>query len=322
MARRLLDDSTLWLPGFETGTGAAVIAEPADAPTRERALDPAQSFLVQAPAGSGKTELLIQRYLALLARVDQPESIVAITFTIKAAGEMRTRVLDALRRARDPEPSAAHQRRTWQVARQALRRNESAGWDLLANPGRMRIQTIDALSMAITGQMPWLARFGAMPQVTEKPQEMYQRAAAETLKSLAGQDRDAAAVAVVLQHLDNHAVYARDLLARMLEARDHWLRVIGGSTDTSLARAVLESTLREIVAAHLARLCAAAPPDLRDEIIALARYAAANVDAEHALAACRDLAALPGDAPDQFHQWSGIRALLLTEKGASERAST
>ena len=37
---------------------------------RRRALDPAHSFIVQAPAGSGKTGLLIQRYLKLLTLVD------------------------------------------------------------------------------------------------------------------------------------------------------------------------------------------------------------------------------------------------------------
>jgi len=45
-----------------------------DLTERNRALDPAQSFIVQAPAGSGKTSLLIQRYLKLLACVDAPEN--------------------------------------------------------------------------------------------------------------------------------------------------------------------------------------------------------------------------------------------------------
>ena len=67
-----------------------------DGAERLRAIDPAHSFIVQAPAGSGKTGLLIQRYLRLLSCVDEPEEIVAITFTRKAAAEMQERIVNAL----------------------------------------------------------------------------------------------------------------------------------------------------------------------------------------------------------------------------------
>ncbi|MBK5103977.1 MAG: UvrD-helicase domain-containing protein, partial [Burkholderiales bacterium] len=84
-----------------------------DLGAREDALAPTRSFIVQAPAGSGKTELLIQRYLGLLATVNEPEEIVAITFTRKAAAEMRARVLDAFAQVKAAtEPGSTHARRT------------------------------------------------------------------------------------------------------------------------------------------------------------------------------------------------------------------
>ncbi len=67
-----------------------------DRAAREIAIASNGSVLVQAPAGSGKTTLLVSRYLRLLATVDAPERILALTFTRLAAQEMRRRVLDAL----------------------------------------------------------------------------------------------------------------------------------------------------------------------------------------------------------------------------------
>src|SRR5881394_566380 len=137
-----------------------------DVAERARALDPRASFIVEAPAGSGKTELLIQRVLALLATVERPEEIAAITFTIKAAAEMRRRVFEALHAARHaPRPGdKEHEARTWDLAAEALRRNDRLGWKLEENAGRLRVQTIDALCASLTRQMPMLSRFGGQPE--------------------------------------------------------------------------------------------------------------------------------------------------------------
>src|SRR5580704_17434148 len=74
---------------------------PPDQQERIRALNPLNSILVQAPAGSGKTDLLTRRFLARLAQVQDPAQIVAITFTKAAAAEMRHRILEKLQNAAD-----------------------------------------------------------------------------------------------------------------------------------------------------------------------------------------------------------------------------
>src|SRR5215510_9197039 len=129
-----------------------------DDEARETALDASRSFIVQAPAGSGKTGLLIQRYLVLLALVESPEEIVAVTFTIKAAGEMRDRVLKALADARDGTASSdEHEARTIALARAALTQDERRGWQIAENRERLRIGTIDALCNGLAQQWPVLA---------------------------------------------------------------------------------------------------------------------------------------------------------------------
>src|SRR5207237_1924560 len=114
-----------------------------DAQARKEALDPSRSFIVQAPAGSGKTELLIQRYLVLLGVAENPEDVVAITFTRKAAAEMRARVIAALElvaNAADERIIEPHKKITRDLAAKALARDNERGWGLLQNPSRLRIQ--------------------------------------------------------------------------------------------------------------------------------------------------------------------------------------
>ncbi|HEX8962578.1 MAG TPA: UvrD-helicase domain-containing protein, partial [Rhodocyclaceae bacterium] len=196
----------------------------ADARARRRALE-AASFIVEAPAGAGKTELLTQRYLKLLAAVQEPEEIVAITFTNKAAAEMRDRILGSLDTARrGVAPQAEHKRITFALSGDALAAAERHGWKLAENPGRLRITTIDALCASLARQMPILSRFGAQPRVVDDARRHYEEAARRTLALIDDDGAPAEVVTEALRHLDNDAQASMRLLSAMLARRDQWLR--------------------------------------------------------------------------------------------------
>lgn len=268
----------------------------ADSPARERALETSASFIVQAPAGSGKTELLIQRYLKLLETVDSPDSVVAITFTRKAAGEMRARVIQALRSAEAGiEPKAAHQRVTHGIARQVLEHQRRLNWNLLENPGQMRIETIDALCAGITRRMPWLSRFGAMPDISEKAADLYRDAARNTLRHV---DEEDPALSYLLLHLDNDFAAAERLMMNMLEKRDQWLRHTGANPDFDAVRAALEDSLEQLILSELRRLRSGFDADVAAEITML-----------------RELDQFPEARIVDIERWKTVADLLLTGGG-------
>jgi ATP-dependent exoDNAse (exonuclease V) beta subunit len=292
-----------------------------DVQARRTALDLARSFIVQAPAGSGKTELLIQRYLALLAHVDSPEEIIAITFTRKATAEMRARVLEALARAEaDAPPEKPHERTTWELARAARRRDADAGWHVVENPNRLRIQTIDSLCHWLTLQLPVLSGFGAQPETVEDAGELYGEGARRALGHLDGGGESTRFVACLLQHLDNHLARAQGLIAGMLAVRDQWIRTVMEARGRE--RAVLEAALANATRDALASLAAILPAEARAELPALAAYAAENLEAgkkESPVLACRGITALPGAALEDLAAWRGIAELLLTQAGGLRR---
>ena len=89
-----------------------------DQQERGQALNISESFIVQAPAGSGKTELITQRYLKLLGCADQPENVLVMTFTNKAVDELKHRIINALNQVKMTAPKEQHKLTTFQLAKQ------------------------------------------------------------------------------------------------------------------------------------------------------------------------------------------------------------
>lgn len=197
---------------------------PADAAERLLATDPEQSFIVQAPAGSGKTEILTQRYLRLLARVSAPEQVVALTFTRKAANEMRERILSALEKAsKDKKPASLHEAQTLRYAAEALKKSEHQDWHLLEHPGRLRITTIDALCQSISYAIPGEDKQLACANITERPEQHYFSAAKACLEYFLKEEKYHAPLKHLLFHLDNRQDELLNFFSRLLASRSQWL---------------------------------------------------------------------------------------------------
>ncbi|MCR8921770.1 UvrD-helicase domain-containing protein [Dasania sp. GY-MA-18] len=293
------------------------MSAPIDQAQRIAALDPLQSACVTAPAGSGKTELLSQRVLTLLARVDKPEEILAITFTRKAAAEMHHRIIQALLFARDnDEPEEEYKQLTWRLARAALARDKACEWNLLVNTSRLKIQTIDSLCASLTRQMPLLASFGAQPKITDNAEPLYQRAVANLLKYLETDSELAQHLEALLRHVDNDWSKTEKLLMDLLRCRDQWLFHIFIHQQEQ-PRDILESGLQAVVQDHLTKLQHSLLP-WAAELAPLLDYAGHSLQQEHSDSIVAQLAgctALPGPKGDDLAAWQAVAELLLTAKG-------
>ncbi len=285
---------------------------------REQALSPEHSFIVQAPAGSGKTELLIQRYLGLLSEVNEPEEIIAITFTRKAASEMRNRVLEALDKAEQPEPEQPHAKLTWELAGKVLQRDIDLEWSIRKSTSRLKIQTIDSLCSGLTRQLPLLSTFGGQPGIIDDPQELYLDAARAAIRHLEYGREWGDAVATLLGHLDNNIPRLEQLLVSMLAKRDQWLRHVVGGNEEWLRRQELEQALKRAVEHSLAELSMTIPGSLGSEMVTLASFAASNLHHEgktdHPLMSCLNMERLPAAKAEDIQQWQALAKLLLTDK--------
>src|SRR5581483_973552 len=277
-------------PSTTEADGAARVDDLA----RERAIDPGLSVILQAPAGSGKTTVLTQRLLRLLAVVDEPEEILAITFTRKAAAEMRARVLKALHGEIDTHSTQG--RRLQALASAALDRGAARGWNLAQDPGRLRIQTIDSFNFRLASQLPVTAKAGGALTITDRPWELYHRAARGTLVAAESDPDLGADVEFLFERLDNNWHNVERLLADMLQERGHWLRYVLTHEPQALCARINES-LANIVRDHLNVACNVLSDALRTQAGALPQ--AGKLASE----------------PASLVAWQGLAALVLTQKG-------
>jgi ATP-dependent helicase/nuclease subunit A len=318
--------------------GDTSIRRPPDWQERERALDIRRSWIVEAPAGSGKTGLLIQRFLKLLAdeSVEDPSQVLAITFTVKATAEMRERVIAQLESASRREPlksDSDFDRETRALAEMVLRHDASLGWELLQHPRRLNIRTIDSVCGEVARLLPVLSGAGGRQTPVEDPTLMYREAARETLMQLVGSDAELdAALRTVLLHRDGSLRDCERLLMEMFPLRNQWgeLVPLGRQQldDAFLDQVVLpklELALEQAVCAGLTRLSLSVPADILQELASLAGemgHAEGYRETASPIAMCAGLHTAPQETAEDLEHWRALIHLLTTQESKWRATAT
>jgi ATP-dependent exoDNAse (exonuclease V) beta subunit len=254
---------------------------PPDAAARAEALDVQRSFIVEAPAGSGKTGLLIQRLLKLLTddQVTAPEQVLAITFTLAATAEMRDRVIAHLEGARDNSPTPTEfDRQTRALGQAVLERDRQLGWALLDQPQRLNIRTIDSVCAQIARTLPVLSGSGGRLTPADDAAPLHREAARRTLLLLGNEDAEFnTALRNLLLHRDGNLADCEALIANMLSLRDQWGNLIPLDRreldDEYLDTVVLphlERALDDAICSQLCRLQHVFPPEVLSDLAVLA----------------------------------------------------
>ncbi len=293
------------------------ITPPLDAEARQHALDITRSLAVAAPAGSGKTGLLTQRVLKLLAVCDAPEEVLCITFTRKAAGEMLDRISAAIADANSkPRPNSPHDQITWDLATDVLARDKLCGWQLLKAPNRLRIQTIDGFCRSLTQQLPIASGLGAQPDTIDQVEDAYRQAVRALLKELEKDSPLSDDLFLLLGHLDNNTQQIEDLLISLLQRREQWLPLMMASRSSD-AREWLQDSLKDVLQEVLSQLKQALRP-FDSDLSLIADFAANQLSesgSNSPIAQLKGISGLPSDGVEDLKAWLAVSELLLTQKG-------
>lgn len=302
---------------------------PPDWTEREQALDAGASWIVEAPAGSGKTGLLIQRYLKLLgaADVERPEQVLAITFTKAATEEIRARVIAQMEAAAaGTEARSVFDRTTRGLAEAVLRRDAEMGWGILELPRRLRVRTIDSVCAEIARALPVTSGGNSAAAPVEHPEEMYGEAGRRTLLHLGGDDPLLnEALRTMLLHRDGSVSECEALIAEMLAARDQWGDLVPLGRDELTERWMEDEVRRRLdraleleVCRGLGELAHAIPVEVLEELTQLGAQMAnapGLLNGPAPMAICNGMTNAPGEQIEHLEHWQALINLLVKSDG-------
>lgn len=198
--------------------------KPADLAERNAAQDLTYSCVVRAPAGSGKTELLVQRALRALLVVESPEQVLILTFTNKAVQELRHRMIAWICQSEGEKQGL---KETAELAIQVRQRSVQQGWDLHLCPQRLQVFTLDAYFSYLYQRFNQ-DKNGQHCELLSDPKLFYEEILDETLEKLFIDSEES----LELLHIFNGSVSSlRQLFLQLTLTRDRWLSALYNDTD-------------------------------------------------------------------------------------------
>ncbi len=281
-----------------------------DLEARKKALDVTVSAIISAGAGAGKTGIIARRHLNCLLNVDKPEQVLSMTFTRDAASEMRHRIVQILIDAKTkPRPSNEYEQEGYDIAVKVLEKDRKNEWNIIENPHRLSIMTIDSLCAQIVRQVPILSGMGGDMQIAEDPFAIYNKASTRVIDKI--NDPESGLVDDVrslLLYMHGNQQRCIDLISSMLAKRDQWMRHVIQS-DSILDREKMKHVLESLLNEQVNKVCKLFGHQ-KDNISKLLDFAASNLPADHILS----------QGADEIGYWERAAELFLTKDNSVRKS--
>ena len=283
-----------------------------------------KSYHVEAPAGSGKTSLLISRYIRLLSVVQHPHEILALTFTNKGAGEMKERIWSVFKKARKVKGSPnLLEDSLIKDAQKALIHHKE--WDnLLLSPDSFQVMTFHGFCYSLISKEPFEANIPPGSHImSEEEQELLLgesiRRSIRELWKLPDNDAMRTSLDNRLLRLNNRMPLLIQELKRLIRERDLFKDLVSvflSHSDLSRLTLTLSKRLEFLVESFFKETVerfrtVPLAGEWEDFIADLRAHGASNADrlAEH----------LPATTLANLDHWKTVAEVLITKQGKARQ---
>ena len=298
-----------------------------DREERLAALDTTTSHHVESPAGSGKTLLLTTRFLKLLGEVKHPREILALTFTEKAAGEMKNRIINYLTRAgRKASPVNSLDKELLELGKKALEKHQDS-IEIITSSNSLNIMTFHGFCNYVTRRAPLEA--GVAPDyeiIDEETQSLLMKEAIEeyfrsslsypkgSIERISFENR--------LLHYNNNWKGLDDELRELIGKRDRvrdltvFVREAGGRGISNIPE-ILKKRMRPYIEQcleTLRKIFTSCDPGMRwEDFVCHLEENGASIAAELP-------SSVPSSSWEEIHGWQKVAETLLTKSGTPRRS--